>query len=116
MQEPLPGLPYLAAALRRLLEDPPWCGPGPGRSERQIVRAVAEGARTPTEVFLATQAMEEVPFAGDSWIFDRIRALVARGVLVVDRRTDRGGDAGAHTPERESLRMLRSRKRRSTGP
>lgn len=82
VQAPLPGLPYLAAALTRLLEDPPWCGPGPGRSERQIVRAVAEGARTPTDVFLATQAMEEVPFAGDSWIFDRVRALVARGVLV----------------------------------
>ena len=71
----LPGLPYLAAALRRLLEERPWIGSGLGRSERQILRAVAEGARTGAEVFRATQDMEEAPYMGDSWVFRRIDDL-----------------------------------------
>jgi hypothetical protein len=70
-----PGLPYLAAALRRLLEEHPWVGPGLARSERQILRAVAAGARTPAEIFGATQQMEEAPYMGDSWLFGRIDAL-----------------------------------------
>jgi hypothetical protein len=81
-----PGLPYLAAAINRLLEESPWAGAGPGRSERQILRAVASGAHTPAEVFGATQAMEEAPYAGDSWTFRRVdelvgcdRPLLARG-------------------------------------
>ena len=75
--EPTPELPYLSAALRRLLEERPWAGPGLGRSERQILSAVAEGARTPVEVFLATTRMEEAPYSGDSWIFKRIGDLAA---------------------------------------
>jgi|tagenome__1003787_1003787.scaffolds.fasta_scaffold20817810_2 hypothetical protein len=76
-----PELPYLPAALRRLLEERPWAGPGLGRSERQILRAVAAGAHTPAEVFLATMRMEEAPYSGDSWIFSRIDDLASRGLL-----------------------------------
>ncbi len=76
--EPLPGLPFLAAALRRLLEEQPWIGSGPGRSERQILSAVAAGARTPADVFVATQEMEEAPFTGDTWLFRRIDDLGRR--------------------------------------
>jgi hypothetical protein len=72
---PLPGLPYLAAALRRLLEERPWVGSGLARSERQILRAVAAGARTPAAVFGATWEMEEAPYLGDSWVFRRIDEL-----------------------------------------
>ena len=75
--EPSAELPYLAAALRRLLEERPWAGPGLGRSERQILRAVAAGARTPPDVFLATMRMEEAPYSGDTWIFRRIDDLAA---------------------------------------
>ena len=74
-QEPLPGLPYLAAAIRRLLEERPWCGPGLARSERQILQAVAEGARTRVEAFTASWQMEQAPYMGDSWIFRRIDEL-----------------------------------------
>jgi hypothetical protein len=79
-EEP-PELPYLAAALRRLLQERPWAGPGLGRSERQILRAVAAGARTPVRVFLATTRMEEAPYSGDSWIFKRIDELVRSRLL-----------------------------------
>jgi hypothetical protein len=74
-EQPLPGLPFLAAALRRLLEERPWTGSGLARSERQILRAVAAGARTPAEVFGATWQMEEAPYLGDSWVFRRIDGL-----------------------------------------
>jgi hypothetical protein len=73
--EPLPGLPYLAAALRRLLEERPWSGPGPGRSERQILAAVGAGAHTPAEVFAATWRMEEAAYMGDTWLWRRIDEL-----------------------------------------
>jgi hypothetical protein len=74
--QPQPGLPYLGAALRRLLEERPWVGSGLARSERQILRAVGEGARTPVAVFGATWQMEEAPYLGDSWVFRRIDDLV----------------------------------------
>jgi hypothetical protein len=73
-----PGLPYLSAALRRLLEERPWATSGLARSERQILRAVAGGAQTPFAVFSATWEMEEAPYEGDSWVFRRIDRL-ARG-------------------------------------
>jgi hypothetical protein len=73
-----PGLPYLPGALRRLLEEWPWTAPAAGRSERQILRAVAGGSRTAAEIFGATSAMEEAPYAGDAWVFRRIDEL-ARG-------------------------------------
>jgi hypothetical protein len=77
-QEPLPGLPYLAAAIRRLLEERPWVGSGLARSEQQILRAVDSGARTPAAIFSATWQMEAAPYMGDSWVFRRIDDLVHR--------------------------------------
>ena len=65
LEQPPPGLPYLAAAFGRLLEERPWVGAGLGRNERQILRAVASGARTPAAVFCATARMEEAPYLGD---------------------------------------------------
>jgi hypothetical protein len=70
-----PGLPYLPAALRRLLEERPWAGSGLARSERQILQAVAGGAETAVAVFSATWEMEEAPYEGDSWVFRRIDRL-----------------------------------------
>lgn len=75
--EPSADLPYLAAALARLLEEQPWAGAALGRSERQILRAVADGSHTWAEIFGATMQMEEAPYAGDSWVLRRIEALAA---------------------------------------
>ena len=68
-------LPFLQAALARLLEERPWCGAELGRSERQILRAVGEGAATRGAVFAATQAMEQAPFMGDTGVWRRIDEL-----------------------------------------
>jgi hypothetical protein len=86
-------LPYLAAALRRLLEELPDAQSGLSRTERQLLEAVDGGASTPAEAFLACAAREEAPFAGDTWIF---RTLDALGPLAEDaplRRDVLGGRA-----------------------
>ena len=68
-------LPYLAPALRRLLEELPGTRDGLGRTERQLLEAVAAGARTRGDAFLASMAAEEAPFMGDTIAFDRLAGL-----------------------------------------
>ncbi|MEA2384301.1 MAG: hypothetical protein QOH72_4272 [Solirubrobacteraceae bacterium] len=76
-------LPHLAPALRRLLEELPAVGDGLGRTERQALQAIAAGARTPHEVFLATQRAEEAPFLGDTWMWARLAELGRGGERLV---------------------------------
>jgi hypothetical protein len=68
-------LPHLGPALRRLLEELPAVGDGLGRTERQALEALRAGARTPVEVFLATQKAEEAAFLGDTWMWTRLFEL-----------------------------------------
>ena len=68
-------LPYLAPALGRLLEELPGTRDGLGRTERQLLEAVAGGARTRIDAFLASMAREEAPFMGDTIAFDRLDEL-----------------------------------------
>jgi DNA-binding transcriptional MerR regulator len=73
-----PELPFLAAALRRLLEELPAPAGGLSRTERQALEAIAGGAGTPAAAFLAAQEREEAPFLGDTWFF-RALAVLGRG-------------------------------------
>jgi redox-sensitive transcriptional activator SoxR len=75
----LPGLPFVAPALRRLLEELPAPGDGLSTTERHALEAVAGGARTPGAAFVAAQRAEEAQFLGDTWFY---RALAALGGLV----------------------------------
>jgi hypothetical protein len=68
-------LPHLGPALRRLLEELPAAGDGLGRTERQALEALAAGARTPLQVFVAAQRAEEAPFLGDTWMWIRLAEL-----------------------------------------
>jgi hypothetical protein len=68
-------LPHLGPALRRLLEELPAVGDGLGRTERQALEAIAAGARTPYDIFVATQRAEEAPFLGDTWMWTRLSEL-----------------------------------------
>jgi Domain of unknown function (DUF1835) len=61
-----PALPAVGQALRRLLEELPWKGSGLGRTERQLLEALANGARTREEAFHVAVAREERPFLGDA--------------------------------------------------
>jgi hypothetical protein len=58
-------LPYLGAALRRLLEEYPSERDGLARSERQILQAIDSGARTGNAAFVACARMEDAIFMGD---------------------------------------------------
>lgn len=72
-----PGLPYLRPALERLLEELPDTTSGLSRTERQLLEAMAAGASTPVEAFLESGRREEAPFAGDAWVWLRLRELGA---------------------------------------
>jgi hypothetical protein len=70
-------LRHLKAALHRLLEEFPSTRDGLSRTERQILQAVANGARTMGDAFRVTTAMEERIFMGDSAFGLHLRALAS---------------------------------------
>jgi hypothetical protein len=81
-----PGLPDLAPALGRLLEEHPATTDGLARTDRQILAALADAggvgaSLSPALLFGAATADEERPFLGDTtlwWRAARLAPLVAR--------------------------------------
>jgi DNA-binding transcriptional MerR regulator len=84
----LPGLSFVPAALRRLLEELPSARSGLSGTERRALEAVAAGAVTPLAAFVAAQAAEAAPFLGDAWFFRTLTALGAGAARLVE--TDEG--------------------------
>jgi hypothetical protein len=87
-----PALPAVGVAVRRLLQELPWTDTGLSRTERQLLGALAKGARTREAAFHAAIAAEERPFLGDgsAWAaLDRLAPLLdghavnARGLAVL---------------------------------
>jgi hypothetical protein len=68
-------LPFLAPALRRLLEELPAPTNGLSRTERHALEAIDAGARTPPAAFVAAQRLEDAPFLGDTWFYRSLFAL-----------------------------------------
>jgi len=68
-------LPFLAPALRRMLEELPAPADGLSGTERRALAAIAAGHTTPRVAFLAEQDSEPAPFLGDSWFFRSLTAL-----------------------------------------
>jgi hypothetical protein len=84
------GLPGGRHAARRLLQQLPWATDALTRSERQLLQAVEDGARTRMDAFVAAQRAEKRPFLGDTtaWSYlDRMAPLVTAEPLHL---TDRG--------------------------
>lgn len=81
-------LPYLPAALRRLLQEFPASSNGLARSERQILEVLADGPQTPEAAFAAASHLEEAIYMGDLSFWDRVRGLseVPRPLLTADTR------------------------------
>jgi hypothetical protein len=107
---PHPGLPYLRAALERLLEELPDTTAGLSRTERQLLEAVAAGASTPIDAFLECGRREEAPFAGDSWVWLQLHELGAGPQRLVERASGEPlppapplGDAPTFTAARLSM-------------
>jgi hypothetical protein len=72
-------LPFLAGALRRLLEEYPAATNGLARTERQILEILTDGERTPAALFVANYQKEERVFMGDAAFWQCVLRL-ARGV------------------------------------
>ena len=68
-------LPFLGPAFVRLLEELPDPESGLSRTERQLLEPLLDGPRTPPGLFVASQAHEEAPFAGDTWVWLRLAEL-----------------------------------------
>jgi hypothetical protein len=68
-------LPFLALALRRLLEQLPDTVNGLSRSESQLLALLADGPRPPPQLLVENQRLEEAPFEGDVWLCGRLAAL-----------------------------------------
>src|SRR5437867_9542240 len=68
-------LPFLAPALRRLLEELPAPADGLSGTERRALQAVAAGAHSPPAAFVAVQRLEQAPFLGDAWFYRALSAL-----------------------------------------
>ncbi len=68
-------LPFLAAALRRLLDELPAPADGLSGTERRALQVVAAGACAPSAAFVGAQRLEEAPFLGDAWFYRALSAL-----------------------------------------
>ena len=72
-------LPFLAPALRRLLEELPAPRDGLSGTERRALEAIKAGASTPIAAFVGAQKLEDAVFLGDAWFF---RVLTGLGPLL----------------------------------
>jgi hypothetical protein len=68
-------LPFLATAVRRLLEELPDAGTGLSRTENQLLEPLLDGPSQPAKLFVASQAPEEAAFVGDAWVWKRLAEL-----------------------------------------
>jgi hypothetical protein len=74
-RRPSNALPFLGAALKRLLEEYPSAANGLSRSADAALRELDAGPRSGHDLFGATQAREARPFMGDWGFFDIVRQL-----------------------------------------
>ncbi len=75
VDEKTSGLPYLAAALRRHLEEFPAVGSGLSRSEREALTAIEQGHTTPVAAFLEVAKKQESIFLGDIIFYSYLERL-----------------------------------------
>ena len=75
----LDGPPVVRAAAHRHLQQFPWTTDGLNRSERALRQAVADGAPTRADAFVAAQRQEERPFLGDAIAFEYLDRLDGEG-------------------------------------
>lgn len=79
---PVPELPFLAAAMRRLLEEFPWTGDGLSRLERQVLEALRSKPLDFQELFARAHHRREDPvFLGDAVLRWHLARLESDGLL-----------------------------------
>jgi hypothetical protein len=75
-QQKFSDMPFLAAALRRFLEEFPSTTDGLSRTERQLLQAVAAGKRKKVDIYVESRKQEDVPW-GDASVYLRLAWLAA---------------------------------------
>jgi hypothetical protein len=75
LDEHTSALPYLAAALRRHLEEFPAVGTGLSRSEHEALAAIDQGHATPIAAFLEVAKQQESIFLGDIVFYSYLERL-----------------------------------------
>ncbi len=98
-------LPFLAAALLRLLEELPAPGDGLSGTERRALQAVAAGAHSAPAAFVAAQRLEPAPFLGDAWFYRGLSVLGQGAARLVE--TDEGGALPPPPPLSDSRAFAR---------
>ena len=95
-EEDTSSLPFLAAALRRNLEELPATRDGLARTDRQILALVDGGVTALGALFRRLHAMETNFYIGDRSFLDRLRALAAepRPLIRLALGTPRWFDGG----------------------
>lgn len=78
-------LPFLRAALVRVLEEYPSKRNGLSRTQSQILEIVNAGIARPVEMFRAHQDREEAPFLGDSTFYTDIEDLCVSSIPMLGR-------------------------------
>jgi hypothetical protein len=72
---PSPELRFVAEAYDRLSREYPSTRDGLSLTERRLLAAIGDGARTPGEAFVRAAARETRPFLGDTHAFDRLTQM-----------------------------------------
>jgi hypothetical protein len=97
LREDTSALPYLAAALKRHLEEFPSLENGLSRSEHEALSAINDGHTTPVAAFLDVAKRQESVFLGDSifwWYLERLSGRKNALLTWID-----GSPVVAPTPE-----------------
>jgi redox-sensitive transcriptional activator SoxR len=98
-------LPFLAPALRRLLEELPAPADGLSGTERRALQAVAAGAHPPPAAFVSAQRLEEAAFLGDAWFYRALSVLGQGTTRLLE--TDDGTPLPPPPPLSDSQRFAR---------
>jgi hypothetical protein len=86
--ETYPGLPFMQSGLQRLCEEFPAVENGLSRTQRQILEAVAQGARDDDEVFKRSQGREDAAFLGEAACLKKLAELRADPAPLVAQLED----------------------------
>ena len=89
----LKALPYLQAAVRRMLEELPDLKSGLARTQQAILQQIAAGVIRPGDLFGAVQKTEAAAFMGDWSFWDRLDGLAGGDAPLIE-----GLDAGPFSP------------------
>ncbi len=86
-------LPFLAAALRRHLEEFPSAREGLSRTERDILGILMRGPRSPRDLFPAQQVFEDRIFMGDTTFASILHEMADSTPALISLQGGEAGDA-----------------------